>query len=226
MEDLETQKRIMNLGKSLVNELDLDPGVDTLARWMAHYIARQIEVAENAIGVDKKEAEERCFETILKLWKHRSALPKGIRPLENFESILRTIARLDPENKRHFFFENKSRESDNIPQEVQNWLDISNGIDEAARVWLEYVFEQAAISASDNETTQWLENCAFIEDIDDFTPSIIRKLLNDDLMGDSEEKINQEKREKLISSIKKLEAFTELNQLLLSEFKKELKESL
>jgi len=35
MESSEIRKRIINLGKVLVEELNLDPGVDTLARWMA-----------------------------------------------------------------------------------------------------------------------------------------------------------------------------------------------
>lgn len=44
----------MNLGKALVKELNLDPGVDTTARWMAHYIAEQIERAENSTGAEKR----------------------------------------------------------------------------------------------------------------------------------------------------------------------------
>lgn len=54
MEDSEIQKRTMNLGKALVKELNLDPGVDTTARWMAHYIAEQIERAENSTGAEKR----------------------------------------------------------------------------------------------------------------------------------------------------------------------------
>lgn len=69
----------MNLGKKLVKELDLDPGVDTLARWMAHYIAEQIILLEQKSGEEKKLAEERCIDMILKLWSHRATLPNGLR---------------------------------------------------------------------------------------------------------------------------------------------------
>lgn len=103
MEDLEIQRRTMNLGKALVKELKLDPGVDTLGRWMAHYIAEQIEFAERTTGDEKREAEERCFNAILKLWNHRSAIPGESKPFVNFEPILRTLKRLDPENDRNFF---------------------------------------------------------------------------------------------------------------------------
>ncbi len=71
-DDSEMKEQVISLGKALVKELELEPGVDTLARWMAHYIAEQIAIAENATDDKKVEAESRCFETILKLWQHRS----------------------------------------------------------------------------------------------------------------------------------------------------------
>ena len=78
------RKRIINLGKALVGELGLDPGVDTLARWMAHYTAEQMTIAETATDNDKIKAEQHCFETILKLWQHRSTLADGRGPFESF----------------------------------------------------------------------------------------------------------------------------------------------
>ncbi|SPY17282.1 Uncharacterised protein [Paenibacillus polymyxa] len=213
----------MNLGRALVKELNLDPGVDTTARWMAHYIAEQIETAEYSSGIQKQEAEERCFETILKLWKHRASFPRGSRPFENFEPILRTLTRLDPENDRHFFFENRKEATDSVPEEVQKWLDIADGIDEAARVWLKYVFEQATLAATGDSTIEWLENSAALQEEDNFSV-IFRELHSniDDIWGEGQ-KENERKRKTIISRIKKLEAFSELNQLLLAEYRDELK---
>ncbi|EPD88738.1 MULTISPECIES: hypothetical protein [unclassified Paenibacillus] len=215
----------MNLGKALVKELNLDPGVDTTARWMAHYIAEQIEIAEHSSGIQKQEAEERCFETILKLWNHRSAFPRGSRPFENFEPILRTLARLDPENDRHFFFENRRDTTDNVPEEIQKWLDVAGGIDEAARVWLKYVFEQAALAATDDSSIEWLENSVALQEEDNFLV-IFRELHSDidDNWGEGQ-KENERKRKIIVSRIKKLEAFAELNQLLLTEYRNELVKS-
>lgn len=213
----------MNLGKALVKELNLDHGVDTLARWMAHYIAEQIEKAENSTGAEKKEAEERCYETILKLWNHRSSFPKGSRPFENFEPIIHTLVRLDPENERHFFFENRKEKKDGVPEEVQKWLDIADGIDEAARVWLKYVFEQASLAATDGSTIEWLENLVAIQEEDNFSV-IFRELHGDidDIWGEGK-KEDERKRKIIVSRIKKLEAFAELNQFLLTEYRDELK---
>ncbi|WP_185602366.1 hypothetical protein [Paenibacillus sp. 598K] len=213
----------MKLGKALVKELNLDPGVDTTARWMAHYIAEQIERVENSTGAEKKEAEVRCFETILKLWNHKSSFPRDSRPFENFEPILRTLARLDPENDRHFFFENRKEKKDGVPEEVQKWLDVADGIDEAARVWLKYVFEQAALAATDDSTIEWLENSAALQDDDHFSV-IFRDLYSDvsDIWGEGQ-KQNEKKRQTILSRIKKLEVFSEFNQLLLTEYRDELK---
>lgn len=215
----------MNLGKAIVKELNLEPSVDTTARWMAHYIAEQIEITEHSTGIQKQEAEERCFETILKLWNHRSSFPRGSRPFENFEPILRTLARLDPESDRHFFFENRKEKKDGVPEEVQKWLDIADGIDEAARVWLKYVLEQAALAATDDSTIEWLENSVALQEDDHFSV-IFRDLYSDidDIWGERQDK-NEKKRKTIISRIKKLESFAELNQLLLSEYKNELMKS-
>jgi hypothetical protein len=42
MENLEPQEKVINLGKLFVQELKLEPGVDTFSRWMAHYLAEKI----------------------------------------------------------------------------------------------------------------------------------------------------------------------------------------
>ncbi|HKZ37060.1 MAG TPA: hypothetical protein VJ184_05390 [Chryseolinea sp.] len=211
----------------MVEELGLDPGVDTLARWMAHYVAEQIAIAENATGDAKTKAEQRCFETILKLWQHRSSLPTGHRPFESFEPIFRALERLDPENTTPYFYsgQNSSEkgESGENSDDVQMWLGIARGIDQAARVWLEYVFHQAALSATDENTITWLENAVGRPGSEE--TSIIVRLIESG-QEDIEETAEQErqaKREKLKSRIKQLDAFKELNKILRAAFVTELK---
>lgn len=231
MESLEMQKRIINLGKALVEELGLDPGVDTLARWMAHYIAEQMEIAKNTTGDDKIEAEQRCFETILKLWQHRSFLPNGWRPFENFEPIFQALERLDPENKQPYYFNNTNKNSlepdktSKATESVQRWLDVASGIDQVVRIWLDYVFKQAALCATDEKTIEWLKSSVCLQDIDD--TSIIIRLLPEAILSNDEittERMQHKKRELIISRIKKLEAFNDFNQVLLSIFEQELEE--
>lgn len=74
----------------------MEQSVDTLTRWMAHYIAELIQSAETASAEDRPDKMARCAEAILELWKHRSALPNGKRPFEDIEPILQGLESLDP----------------------------------------------------------------------------------------------------------------------------------
>jgi hypothetical protein len=215
----EMQKRIMSLGKSLVRELRLDPGVDTLARWMAHYIAELMVVAENATGEARADAEQRCFETILKLWQHRSAMPNGSRPFENFEPIFRALARLDPANPTPYYYAGRkgtSSEADvssNVTDEVQRWLDVAEAIDRAARVWLEAVFQQAALVAKDDETLTWLENApGKSKDPDAVVIARVLEVEVEDGSEESEEHDQEARQKEIQSRIAQLDAFVQFSQ--------------
>jgi hypothetical protein len=223
MESSEIQKRIINLGKALVEELDTGSGVDTLARWMAHYIAEKMTIAENAVGDDKMRAEHKCFETILKLWQHRSSLPDGQRPFESFEPIFRVLKGLDPGNEQPYYISDLLIEDEKIKvtDSVQKWLDVALDIDEVARIWLDYVFKQAALCAKDEKTLKWLENSIDLQDNDD--SAIITYLISDDFLPKvSDERKKDSKKQLIKDRIKKLEEFSEFNQKLLAVLKEEL----
>ena len=98
-------QRAISLGNEIVKELKLEPGGNTLSRWMAHYIAEKIAASENMEGAEKSDAELKCFETILSLWQHLSAFPDGRRPFESFEPIFRALGCLDPESTDPFYFQ-------------------------------------------------------------------------------------------------------------------------
>ncbi|WHX24913.1 hypothetical protein QNH47_12035 [Virgibacillus halodenitrificans] len=216
----------MNLGKTLVKELNLDPGVDTLGRWMAHYIAEQIETAEKSDGTLKAKAEQRCFETILKLWEHRASMPNGVRPFESFEPIFNVLKKLDPENRQPYYYNKneKTLEPENInlnEKDLEKLLELAEGIDKVVRVWLEYILEQAALCANNEQTKEWLENSIAVKDNDEF--SIIFRLLPEDIW--EEDKSDKERmRDSINFRIKQLEAFNEFNHNLLLIYKKELED--
>ena len=70
----------------------MEPGVDTLGRWMAHYIAELMKLAEETSDLEeRKRAQDKCCETILRLWEHRSSLPHDARPLGRLENVLSAI---------------------------------------------------------------------------------------------------------------------------------------
>ena len=224
MESSETQKRVIALGKTLVAELGLDPGVDTLGRWMAHYVAEQMSLVENAIGEEKSIAEKQCFETILGLWYHHTDYPSGRRPFEDFESIYRILQRLDPENPTPFLYTIQPHDSDEVTSDVQKWLDVALSIDQFARVLIEYAFRQAALNASDEQTLSWLKYAVDLPGSDDVR--VITHLL--DINLDDENEVvapiaAKAGRDKIVARIEKLDTFTEFAQALRAVFVDELK---
>ena len=210
MEHLEMQERVINLGKALVQELGLEPSVDTLARWMAHYIAEQIVTAENSTGDAKIKAQQQCFETILTLWRHRSALPDGHRPFENFEPIFRALERLDPDNPRPFYYRQET-DDDLEPSEVQQWVDLAVGIDNAAKVLINFVFTQAVQNATDDKTISWLNNSA---NLTHDNISVVFHIISEDLKNQHEDNLGQIKTDQIKQlklKIEKLDVFLELS---------------
>ncbi|MBK8434564.1 MAG: hypothetical protein IPL28_26165 [Chloroflexi bacterium] len=99
-----------------------------------------------------------------------------------------------------------------ITDDVQKWLNIALEIDEAARVCLEFVFQQAAQATTDEKTMKWLENSRGFPNGYDI--SAIAHLLVIYENGDNNKttyQIEQAKREEFESRIKRLDAFIELS---------------
>ena len=95
---------ILKLGRKLTHELNLDDSVDTLGRWMAHYIAELIQDAETASEEERLVKMQACNDAILRLWQHRHVLPDGSRPFEELEPLLKTLENLDSENNTFRYF--------------------------------------------------------------------------------------------------------------------------
>jgi hypothetical protein len=230
MENSEMQQRVISLGKTLAKELKLDPGVDTLARWMAHYVAEKIVAAESIVGNEKAEIERQCFEIILKLWQHRSYYPGGIRPFENFDSILNTLDRLNPENKNSFyafglddnFTRSKKRKK---KDDVQEWLDVTLEIDKAARELISFTMNQAAQFASDDRTEKWLTNA--IKLMDDRDLEIIFHILEKDASDDDkgeQEQLLEDQLDSLKSKVERLDYFKRISDNLRADLASKITE--
>jgi hypothetical protein len=224
MEALEMNEKNINLGKTIVKELERDSGIDTLSRWMAHYVAEQISIAESSQGKKKNEAEKYCFETILKLWRHRAYYPRGHKPFENYEIVFRALERLDPENEKPYFYSNsyplESNDGSLISDETKKWLEAAFEIDRTARIWIEYILNQAMESASDEKTKEWLLNAIDFPNQNDI--SIIIKYVNPNEESNDSEKETKDLCNQLRSRIKTLNSFNKLNKLLLKAYKNEL----
>jgi hypothetical protein len=80
-----------------VRELGFEDGVDTLGRWMAHYVAELIDKAEHgATASERTKARKSVTETILRIWEYRASLPGNTYPLAPYKNVLKVLDRLPP----------------------------------------------------------------------------------------------------------------------------------
>ncbi|WP_430811597.1 MULTISPECIES: hypothetical protein [unclassified Carboxylicivirga] len=235
MENLKQQEQIINLGKLFVKELKLEPGVDTFSRWMAHYLAEKITLAEQSEGQEKATLNKECFEIILKLWEHRNSLPSGNRPFQNFEPIIEFLSKLNMEREHPLFFnsipENQldDFEKNNLDYEsVKDWTNIAKEIDKTAKIWIEFALGQAANKAANERTKEWIDNAVNMPESAD--SSIISKLVDLKISFDDKEEMDDFSKkyaiEKLKDGISRLQKFDKLNKLLIETYELELNKAL
>lgn len=236
MENSEVQQAVFKMGELLVNKLGPEPSVDTLGRWMAHYIAEQMMKATNLEGIDKENAEKACFDNILNLWQHRWSLPSGTRPFEDFEPILRLIEKLNPERERTFYYHqlpNNGRDRQNN-ENTNEWIKAAEQIDKAARICIAYALDQLATGAKTEETEQWLKNSNSLASEAD--TQIIQKLVNNNcIIPEASDDLeftpaaisdfsNHYEYEMVQSRIEHLEEFSLLSEKMLSRLKIKLED--
>jgi len=100
MEDSKAQKQFINLGKLVVKELGLDPGVDTLSRWMAHYLAEQIKEAEREKNQKKKTAIEKDIsDLIIKIWDRRKIRHDDLDPLKDINVAIKLLKSIEEKDQ-------------------------------------------------------------------------------------------------------------------------------
>jgi hypothetical protein len=220
-DESEMNKHALELGQSLVDELGLEDGVDTLSRWMAHYVAEQMAIAERASDEKKKAAGRRCFETILKLWERRASYPQGKRPFERFEAVFKALESLAPGNGPRRSVPSWTRPEkgdDGLQPEVKKWLDTAQAVDDSANTLIRYCLAQAYDSAATDEVEAWIQRSTDIGLGDD--TAIITQLsaLGEEFdTGDEKKDKNESLRKELKSVLAILESFENGVQALIHE---------
>lgn len=218
-------KDVLDLGRALVEELGLDPGVDTLSRWMAHYIAELIEETETAKVEERPAKFAKCADAILKLWQRRHQLPNGKRPFEDLEPILRALESLDPtdDTPRYFLSPRMAVEETEQNAETRKWLDLADGLDYSAKILIRYCLTQAAQTALD-KSKDWvvLAETAGLEDGIDLP--VIRIMTDEsDLTKASEP---DDRAPKLLEDrISRLDGFIKMADALASDLRRQLKQA-
>jgi len=210
---------ILALGGKLVDELGLENSLDTLSRWMAHYIADLIVEAENATGEDKSLAEKNCFNAIMMLWRHRAELPNGKRPFENLEPVIRAIESLDPENETPRYFRSARRPNDEDMEqsEADSWLAMVDGLDYSAKVLIGYCLSQAA-RATEGKSMEWVK-LADAAEVEQGVPEIVIHFISSNTDFGKDLDPNADVRQRLEDRVQRLEGFIELAESVVSDLK-------
>ena len=149
----QSEEEIIKLGERIVKELNLEPGVDTLGKWMAHYVADLIKKIEKSSSeTEKKKNQKECFEIILKLWSNRELLPMASKPLSDMEPLLELIDILKRDDFSYPFW----RQFEDIPDNP-TW----KGFIETVKRNAENIFELCVYSAINKDVLKknqnWIE---------------------------------------------------------------------
>ncbi len=215
-------KATLELGKRLVKELGLDQSVDTLGRWMAHYIAELIQDAEKASAEEKPEKMQACSVAILNLWEHRRMLPDGKRPFEELEPILRTLESLNPEDDTPRYFRSVRAVVDDAEEndETKSWLKLIDGLDYSAKILIRYCLTQAAQNAL-NKSLEWV-SLAEAAVVDESAESpLVHMIVEEDSLLKASDPDEKEKKH-IEDRIERLESFAKMAMEVAKELKQKL----
>lgn len=217
MERYMNDLKIIELGKQLVKELGLENSTDTLARWMAHHIAELIDKSESNNHKKNSQLKSECFESILKLWKHRAHFPNGKRPFEYLESVVETLDKIKLSNQNPYYFLDTVSFVEKDLHDL-NSSDIKNqikSIDLTARTLIGYLLKLLSKKNSNSPNIDWSRFEEFLEK-EDFAILKIRTEFGDDDQDaihdditvkiahlDNFIKLSQEIRESLVSTLRK-----------------------
>ena len=226
MEKSKQYNDIMALGELLVKELQLDQSVDTLGRWMAHHVAEVMQAAEKSSELERTEAEDRCREAILSLWKHINDFPRGRRPLADIEPLVATIKALDPDNRGYFYHSEAQSFLGNstLSEETKKWLELARGLDYSARILIGDCLKKAASDIA-LDKHDWLELAKSL-DADLSLTRVVRIVSEKDQQSEGE--LQEDSRTKAVKTLKnqrkRIEAMVGLSQMFIQEIEAEIKE--
>jgi len=214
---------VLTLGKKLVDELGPNDSVDTLGRWMAHYIEELIHDAELAEGDNSFPQFARCADAILKLWNHRNEMPRATRPFRDFEPILRALQSLDPDDKtpRYFRAERNAVEEHEEKTDTKQWLKIADEIDQSAKILIRFCLARAAKDPVER-SWHWLDLVEPV-DLDQLDIEILRTIRDEkDLVSSA--KLTEAQRKQIQDRIQRLESFIDMASRVSVELKARLQQ--
>ena len=151
-------KGTIELGKRIVQELELEQSSDILGRWMAHHLAELIGLAEQGTPSEQAERQRQCRAAILEVWEHiNNSLPPAARPFRDLEAIVETIRSLNRSEYAYFYHTGAQELADNsqLPETAKSWLKLSRDIDYTARLLIRMCLDRVMAEKS-GKFREWM----------------------------------------------------------------------
>jgi len=225
-----SEESIIKLGKKIVEELKLEPSVNTLGRWMSHYVAELIHKSENCESSEEEVILKReCFDTILKLWQNMEHLPNVTKPLTDLEPLIELLDALKKEDYRYPFWRNFRDDYKNptwrtwltlVKENSENifelclYASINSNLLKKKKGWLN---EYKSLIKEDEK--KMLEHLEYLvnrsNDINTFTDEDEKTIHLDELTPNEKQEVILDKIEDELNEIKL--KFNELKKIILSE---------
>ena len=222
MEKSEQFNKTIELGKKIVRELELDPGCDTLGRWMAHHLAQLIIKAEDGPEEDKRTAQQECRAAILELWEHILAAPTASKAFRDLEPVFATIKALNPDERPYFYQAHAQKVVDNsdLTETAKAWLNLSRGIDYSARLLIQVCIERV-VNETSGEIKEWIK---LASDAEAGELPIVRVIHQLEDQNDNTKRSAEERRKKLRERLDRLNGLVQMSEALAKDIKIELDE--
>lgn len=152
----QSEEEILKLGKKLIKELELVYTVNTLARWLGHYLAELMNNIDNCESEEEKsELRKECCKIILELWEKRERIPIE-KPTEKLKPIIDVLGLLKS-NKHPFIRHSFLSSNRNLKDKNPSWFKFL----ELIKVNSERIYRKSLISMISEELLEkdkeWIE---------------------------------------------------------------------
>lgn len=214
---------VLDLGRSLVDELGLGNSVDTLGRWMAHYVAGLIEAAKSGNESEKEAKAAAASQAILELWRHRHELPSGKRPFEDLEPIFFALTRLDPFDSTPTYFRGprwRAYDEDEKDDKALPWLELADEADYCARLMICHFLRRAAEHAKD-KSKKWVRLAEEAHAAEGIDIEFIRFVVREEKLSEAA-RLEEGARRDIAKRIERLESFKQSLQEVILSLQQEL----
>ncbi len=199
-----SEEEILKLGKKLIKELELVYTGNTLARWLAHYLAELISNIDKCESKgEKNNLQRECCDVILEIWGERERIPIE-KPTEKLKPIIDVISLLKKNEHpfiRHRFLDKKN----GLKNSNSSWLSFLEKVKDNS----ERIYRKSLISMISEELLEkdkeWIEeHYSFLSDdeksVVEYLDSIREITIS--IHGEEEkEETEKEKVEKLFNEL-------------------------